>query len=289
MEKVIIIPDVHGRTFWKEPVYENINKEHVHIVFLGDYLDAYKDIDGIEPEDAITNFEEIIDVAKSANNITLLIGNHDLHYWPFFLDFGGVRRYNKYKNDISNMFMDNIDLFKVAYDIRINDKLYLFTHAGITNQWWNWFTGKLNRGPESNPYYFKDFCARWKTDSDHLTYKVANGIESYDVLNIEPTADGLNSLLNYDIGLEVLSMRGRDRGGYDFVSSCLWVDVNEHYWSFTRFRTDTIYQIFAHNFGFPSLDEYVINDEFAMLDCRKVFELNCNNGNLSEYKTNGEA
>ena len=73
MEKIIIIPDVHGRTFWKDAVYKYRNVEGVHIVFLGDYLDAYKDIDGIEAEDAIANFEEIIDVARSANNITLLI------------------------------------------------------------------------------------------------------------------------------------------------------------------------------------------------------------------------
>jgi hypothetical protein len=288
MEKIIIIPDVHGRTFWKDPVYRYRNIKDVHIVFLGDYLDAYENIDYIYKEETIKNFEEILDVTRNSNNITLLIGNHDLHYWPFFLDFGGVRRYEKYKYDISKMFMDNIDLFSVAYDISINNKLYLFTHAGITNQWWQWITGNKNRGTDEHPHYFKDYCERWKTDEDHLTYKVANGIESFDVLNIEPNAKGLNSLLKYDIGLEVLCMRGRDRGGYDYTGSCLWVDVTEHYWSITRFRIDTIYQIFGHTFGFPSLDEYVINDEFAMLDCRKAFELDCNTGKIMEYK-NGEA
>ena len=59
MNKIIIIPDVHGRTFWKESVYNNINKEDTHIVFLGDYLDAYEQIDNISPEDAICNFEEL--------------------------------------------------------------------------------------------------------------------------------------------------------------------------------------------------------------------------------------
>jgi hypothetical protein len=288
MKKIIIIPDVHGRTFWKDPVYRYRNIEDVNIVFLGDYLDAYESIDYIYKEETIENFKEILDVARNSNNITLLIGNHDLHYWPFFLDFGGVRRYEKYKYDISKIFMDNIDLFNVAYDITINNKLYLFTHAGITNQWWDWITGNKNRGTLGNPFYFKDYCERWKNDEDHLAYKVANGIESFDVLNIEPNAKGLNSLLKYDIGLDVLSMRGRDRGGYDYTGSCLWVDVGEHYWSFTRFMPDKIYQIFGHTFGFPDLDDYVINDEFAMLDSRKAFELDCNTGQINVYK-NGDA
>ena len=36
---MIIIADVHGRDFWKAPVYEYQGKEH--IIFLGDYLDPY--------------------------------------------------------------------------------------------------------------------------------------------------------------------------------------------------------------------------------------------------------
>ena len=37
---MIIIPDVHGRTFWRQTVQEYLGKEH--ILFLGDYpLDYY--------------------------------------------------------------------------------------------------------------------------------------------------------------------------------------------------------------------------------------------------------
>ena len=38
MKKILIIPDVHGRDFWIEPVKKVINNKDYFIVFLGDYL-----------------------------------------------------------------------------------------------------------------------------------------------------------------------------------------------------------------------------------------------------------
>ena len=48
---MIVIPDVHGRTFWRQAVNEYLGKEH--ILFLGDYLDPYT-YEGITPTDAYT-------------------------------------------------------------------------------------------------------------------------------------------------------------------------------------------------------------------------------------------
>ena len=39
-KRILVIPDVHGRTFWKEPVGKYINVVD-RVVFLGDYLDPY--------------------------------------------------------------------------------------------------------------------------------------------------------------------------------------------------------------------------------------------------------
>ena len=35
---LIIIPDIHGRTFWKEAIQKYPNSK---TIFLGDYLDPY--------------------------------------------------------------------------------------------------------------------------------------------------------------------------------------------------------------------------------------------------------
>lgn len=87
MSKVIIIPDVHGRTFWRSALSW---VETTPIVFLGDFLDPYRD-EGIDSEEAYEQLDEIIDFKKRyPESITLLLGNHDLHYLS---DSGGGCRY----------------------------------------------------------------------------------------------------------------------------------------------------------------------------------------------------
>ena len=92
MKKLIIIPDVHGRKFWIETVEKYRNNPEYHIVFLGDYLDPYVSYDNVSEEEAFEVFMQVLDVANNSNNITLLIGNHDLHYFPNFLNYWGCRR-----------------------------------------------------------------------------------------------------------------------------------------------------------------------------------------------------
>jgi hypothetical protein len=272
LEKIIIIPDIHGRTFWRKPVKKYKNVEGVHIVFLGDYLDPYVDIDGITPEDAYCVFEEIIDEVRSANNITLLIGNHDLHYWPQFHQSYGCRRDSLRKMNISHLFQENIDLFSIAYETYINGKQYLFTHAGVLKPWFEWVTNKYVKTNPLNPddsYRYSDVFGL--TDEE---------IKSIDILL---NAEGLNKLLHTRIGRNVLWTISKYRGGWGSYGSCLWADVAEHYSLFSKEdKYEDIYQIFSHSFGAPSLDEYIINDNWAMLDCRKPFELDCTTGKISE-------
>ena len=75
MKTLIIVPDVHGRTFWKDVM----EYKDTPIVFLGDYLDPYPR-ENIGKQQAIDNFLEILDYAKQNNNVTLLLGNHDMEY-----------------------------------------------------------------------------------------------------------------------------------------------------------------------------------------------------------------
>ena len=83
---MIIIPDVHGRDFWEKPVLERLGKEH--ILFLGDYLDPY-DYEGIPNEKVFPRLEEILYLKqKHPEDVTLLLGNHDLHYVDRRLDGG---------------------------------------------------------------------------------------------------------------------------------------------------------------------------------------------------------
>ena len=42
-----------------------------------------------------------------------------------------------------------------------------------------------------------------------------------------------------------------------------------------------IYQIFGHSLSYPSVYEYEINENWAMLDCGKSFVLDCKTGIIS--------
>lgn len=239
--KIIIVPDVHGRTFWRKckDLINSIDK----IIFLGDYLDPYVDID---PEEALEEFKQIIEFKKeNPDKVILLIGNHDCGYFPELLSSYSCRRYEKAKYEISNLFMDNLNLFDLTYAY---DK-YLFSHAGIVPEWFDYI----------------------KSERFFNIYKIENKDE---FLNLQLT--DLSPLLTMNNGIKALWMISRDRGGRDSYGSCIWADIHEHIGYYWNKPLEGWYQIFAHSLYYPNLNDYFINENLAMLDCAKLFTLDEN-------------
>jgi len=132
MSKILIIPDVHGRKFWRD----YINEEFDNIIFLGDYLDPY---DGeATQKEALKEFKDIVDFKNNnLEKVILLIGNHDCPY--VFDAYGKALSYwcrHDYKrhNEIAKIFKDNLDKFQIAWECD-NEKYgkVLFTHAGVNS------------------------------------------------------------------------------------------------------------------------------------------------------------
>ena len=128
---IIIIPDVHGRDFWRWAVAQR--KEENTIVFLGDYLDPYE-YEWIYWSDAYKGLLDIIAMKQeNPEKVVLLLGNHDLHY--LFPSLRGSR-YNEYQAEkIRKTFMDNLDCFQMAAESEIDGQRFLFTHAGVNKAW----------------------------------------------------------------------------------------------------------------------------------------------------------
>ena len=125
---MIIVPDIHGRSFWRSVIpYQE------EIVFLGDYLDPYSS-EGVTREMAIRNFREILLFAKSRPGVTLLLGNHDLSYMKGDRFCRCRTDYDNY-DYISSLFHKNVALFGIAKEIELAGKRFLFSHAGITPGW----------------------------------------------------------------------------------------------------------------------------------------------------------
>ena len=128
---MIIIPDVHGRVFWKEVVKNSEDK----IIFLGDYVDPYPG-ENISLTGALDNLSEIIDYKKSnPSKVILLLGNHDFMYMDFEHNKYSCRHDFENEPKITKILMDNRDLFQMDYSIEVKNKLYIFSHAGILKPW----------------------------------------------------------------------------------------------------------------------------------------------------------
>lgn len=134
---IIIVPDVHGRDFWRWTVTHR--KEEDSVIFLGDYLDPYED-EWIYWSDAYQGLLDIIALKReNPEKVVLLLGNHDLHY--LFPNLRGSR-YNEYQAEkIRKTFMDNLDCFQMAAECEIDGQRYLFTHAGVNKVWAEKYAG----------------------------------------------------------------------------------------------------------------------------------------------------
>lgn len=121
--KILFVSDLHGRTVWREARFETVDR----IVFLGDYTDSYDVDDGT----IFTNLNEIIRLKREEpDRFVLLIGNHDAQYLHFpHYRCSGFR--SRAQPALSKLFAEYRALFQVAHQ----QGAYLFTHAGVTNQW----------------------------------------------------------------------------------------------------------------------------------------------------------
>ena len=134
MHDILIVPDVHGRNFW-EPALEYEGE----IIFLGDYTDPYSH-ENFSDEDAYQGLLKIIDFRqKNPDRITLLIGNHELHYYDSIFE---CTRFSKnYYGRFHELLTQEptAGLFQVCKQI----ENYLFIHAGITNDWYCLYQDEL--------------------------------------------------------------------------------------------------------------------------------------------------
>lgn len=133
---LLLIGDIHGRSFWKKAVEEYKDKVD-RIIFFGDYLDPYP-WEGITRKEAISNFQEIIDFkSENRDKVVLFVGNHDLAYIDKKNYIVRSRYDSSNARHIEEMFRSHRSFFQLAHEELIGDKRYLFTHAGLQRKWYD--------------------------------------------------------------------------------------------------------------------------------------------------------
>lgn len=239
MDKTIIIPDVHGRNFWKSA------PKDANLIFLGDYLDPYLDEEEFQEYDSYSdpnlfkklkeNLLEIIQVKKERpNDVILLLGNHDLPY----MDIGefccryttDLQQIKEYKS----IFNENRDLFQLCYTLNTEKEKYLFSHAGITEPWINEHPELFSDIKEEDlPQYINKLFK----EKDIYLYRALNEASFY-------------------------------RGGWTIAGSLVWADLQEM-GNFNILKG--YYQIIGHSQ--LKKDPY-IGEDFCCIDTRTWYDLN---------------
>ena len=183
---LLIVPDVHGRTFWRQTV---MGGDYAHVVFLGDYTDPYPH-EGIDRDSSVEMFREIVAFAEEhEGKVTLLLGNHDMHYISeTFDDMARGSRYSMWsRRPVSTIYKAHSHLFSLAFEADYDGKHCLLTHAGVTSEW----------------------------------------LHSHEQLVEAPTAANINALMESEEGIAALADVGWARGGWASTGGPMWADYTE--------------------------------------------------------------
>ena len=247
-KKVLVIPDVHGETFWKEPVQKYIDQVD-RIVFLGDYFDPYTDDGGVyDPNEVYDNMMDIVNLKRNnMDKVVLLMGNHDFHYLSkralglaraSRCDLRNWQRYNQ-------VFIGHEDLFKVVHCEKVKGISYVFSHAGLTTFWLNKVNSKL-----------------WRLNDRDIS--VAD----------KQIIDMINDML-YDLeGQNMLAVVGRYRSFFgEKTGSVIWADIEEQ--TFPKapkvYGLNIVFQVIGHTRLDKSQGDKIEFENLALIDSQQCF------------------
>ena len=248
--KWLIIPDLHGRAFWREPMMETLQDTDAHIIFLGDYHDPYsREFSGDDYlQRSVDQFKEIIELKKqNPGRMTLLIGNHDCGY-AIGDHICSSRMDRSHRRELEKLFQDNRELFQLAEECDIAGRHIIFSHAGILKGWAELVWGE--DALDSSFNVVDQLNNAWLTDH-------------YGILD---------ALGNYDIY--------RGWGGFKYGSP-VWSDIR----SWVRVTPEETYGF--NIVGHTQLERQLVLDTIADLDCRKSFYLD-DQGVLRSYDSDEE-
>lgn len=247
-KRIIVIPDVHGEIFWKEPVQKYIDQVD-RIIFLGDYLDPYPE-EGKDyyPQGLFDNLMDIIDLKRAnMDKVVLLKGNHDQHYASEkFRDLACGSRCDPNNWGVYNaVFVRDQELFKLAHLEMINGIPYIFSHAGMTLNWIN----KVN-------------STLWKLADNKISVADPDIIER------------INTLDDNDEGQEMLAIIGRYRNFIGPKSgSILWADIEEHTYPVApkAYGLNKVFQVFGHSRLDSNKADLIEFENIALIDSEQCF------------------
>lgn len=261
---MIIISDIHGRTFWKTALIEagvyNIEKNELteSVLFMGDYLDSYaheydyNTESYIDMDSEFKNFLDIIEFKKAfPKKVTLLLGNHDCEY--IFPRCSECRINYEHKDEIIKIFKENIRLFNFGLSVVTGTKLVTFTHANICPTWINIINPILEglgfTGFEPTNDNGQNICGS--------IINVLNGLLSDCDINEK----------NYMTIGNLIHHIGYGRWGESEVGSLIWADLLDYTNDLDKYSWNDVYQVVAHTQHIVTHGRFTYNSSMFCTDC----------------------
>jgi predicted phosphodiesterase len=249
-KRILVVPDVHGETFWREHVQKYLEQVD-RIIFLGDYLDPYRDkFEEYDAESVFNNMMEIVNLKlENKEKVILLKGNHDYHYsskralllaCASRCDIKNWHRYNKVFNDYE-------DFFNLAHLEEANGITYIFSHAGLTTYWINKVNAKI-----------------WKLNDRDISIADQSIIDKINMMEYDLEGQNMLAIIG-----KSRSIKGEKSG------SLLWADIYEHSIPDApkAYGLNQVYQFFGHT----RLEEDIVAfDNLALIDSRQCFMIDEN-------------
>ena len=178
---VLFVGDVHNHLYMFDDV-QRLDKKYNfdRIVFLGDYVDDWN----TNNQDSLKTLKKVFELKESnLDKYTFCIGNHECSYLGFPC--------SGYQSNMSELvrleLIQNIDKIDLYTEVKIEDKIYICSHAGFTNSY---------------------IC------------NVLDTYGEYEGVLKQFQENKLNSL-------QYLKYCSKGRGGYDPYSSFIWADRHE--------------------------------------------------------------
>lgn len=201
MNKILVVGDIHCKPFITKAVAK-ILPTYSSVVFLGDYEDDWT----ASPELSYETVSELVDL-KLANpeKVILLWGNHTAsNAMPDLFKCSGFKmKTHTLLKDLYNTKLNGKPIFQLAF----SKGNYLFTHAGVTNNY-------LEQLKDAIHNYYPELIPLVK----HLTSEKLSFLLNTIFYN------GLKD--NFFFLFQTLAQVGPARGGFQ-IPSPLWTDLSE--------------------------------------------------------------
>lgn len=222
---VLFVGDIHNHKYIFKDI-EKIDKLYNldKVICLGDYVDDWN----TDNHQSLETLNTIFELKRNhPDKYVFIMGNHEFSY------LGHPCSGHQYELEevVTQQLTDNIDLLDLFYSITLDNKEYVCTHAGLTN---DFIYGKLGRNGK-----WKEALSDW--NKDKLNHVNEIGYCSYL------------------------------RGGINEYSSFVWADKKEHYYHNKCNNPIIPYQIIGHSPVTTIVSDEDENYKFTFIDTHSTY------------------